>query len=623
MESLETLYIQVLSFGILILVAYFMGKVTDYLHIGELVGQLLGGILVNPYLIRLIHIEHQEYTLAFRKFYFFTFIFLSLVAFSLGEELHLTKLKQVGLPGIIICTGQILTTFVCVTVGFLLYGYDPFIALIVGSMSLTTSHAATFVITNKLRIEGALQEILASIIMLDEVIEVLLFSFMIQLASEHQYGRAVSIPAASWHALEKVGVTLGLGILTFLLLKLIIRESPPLTPATSAVPQPSFRLRDVFREHPAEPVPVMILVVGLLSLAVSVAIKFHLPFILVPLVAGAGIANFHTRTLFESLKREDLSSFFNLLFFALIGANINLGAVHQETLGYVLLYIVTRSVGKLAGTWIGTRITHQDLKIQRCLPRLMLPQAGVAVIEAAYVALVLNNGELVMNIILPALIFFEITGVILSEKTLRQWKSWIVGEEAYLHPPSEAETQPQPIIPVAASLNLKQLLSDRVIKIPLASTTKEGILWELLEVLNTAGKISNIQQVFQDILSREVLMSTGIGDGIALPHGRTTAASSVACVFGSKPGGVDFQSLDGQPADLFFLIVSPEDAQTQHLQVLAAISQLLQRTEYRQRLRRCASPQDAMAFFMLAETTPPPGAEPIVSSGEKPQIQEF
>ena len=120
MDHLGSLHIQVLSFGVLVLAAHFMGKITYHLNFGELIGQLLGGILVNPYLLRVIHVGGKDYTLAFQNFYFFTFIFLSVVAFSLGEELHFQKLKNVGIKGAIICLVQILTTLILVTGGLVL-----------------------------------------------------------------------------------------------------------------------------------------------------------------------------------------------------------------------------------------------------------------------------------------------------------------------------------------------------------------------------------------------------------------------------------------------------------------------------------------------------------------------
>jgi PTS system nitrogen regulatory IIA component len=126
----------------------------------------------------------------------------------------------------------------------------------------------------------------------------------------------------------------------------------------------------------------------------------------------------------------------------------------------------------------------------------------------------------------------------------------------------------------------------------------------LLELLKNAGKIMDTKTVFHDIMSREKLMSTGIGDGIAIPHGKTAGMDEVLCAFGTKPDGVDFKSIDGQPADIFFLIVSPEDEPNIHLNFLAAVSHILQSEENRKHIRDFSSSQDAIAFFtMIDEAT--------------------
>ncbi|GAK59662.1 putative PTS IIA-like nitrogen-regulatory protein PtsN [Candidatus Vecturithrix granuli] len=597
MDHLASLHIQVFSFGLLILVAHFMGKITYHFNLGELIGQLLGGILVNPYLLKVAHISGEEYTLAFRNFYFFTFVFLSVVAFTLGEELHIQKLKGVGIKGVLICVIQIMTTLSLVTGGFLLLGFDPFIALIIGSIGLATSHAATFVITNKLRIEGELQEILANIIVLDDLLEVIMFSLVVQFAIGSQRGREISFSEATFHAFHEVGLAMVLAIVTFLLLKFIIREIETVKESIPPQQNRKFAFWHIFHEHPSPSMEVMFVVVSLLSISVSIAMKFHLPFILVPIVTGMCISNFHTPVLFDSLKMETIAPFFHLMFFALIGANIRVDAIHTNTIASVLVYIVTRSVGKLIGTRLGTRATKQDLKIQRCLPKLMLPQAGVAAVEATYVAIVLENGDAVLNVILPSLIFFEIVGVILSEKTLHQWKAWTIGEEQYLQRPSTAPSQARPI----PDVRLSSVLSSALMKIPLQSTTKEGVIWELLETLKHTGQLNDVNTAFRDIMDREKLMSTGIGDGIAIPHGKTAGMDHVLCAFGLKPEGVDFHSIDGQPADIFFLIVSPEENAALHLKFLSLVSGLLQSEENRQLIRTFSSPQDAMAFFTVTD----------------------
>ena len=215
-----------------------------------------------------------------------------------------------------------------------------------------------------------------------------------------------------------------------------------------------------------------------------------------------------------------------------------------------------------------------------------------------------------LNVILPSLIFFEIVGVILSEKTLRQWKAWTIGEEQYLQRPSTAAPTVRPM----PDIRLSSVLSSELTKIPLQSTTKEGVILELLEALKHAGQIRDVHTVFHDIMAREKLMSTGIGDGIAIPHGKTTGTDRVLCAFGLKPEGIDFQSIDGQSADIFFLIVSPEDDAAIHLKFLSVVSALLQSEENRQRIRAFSSPQDAMAFFATVDESSQEEKQPEKSS---------
>jgi mannitol/fructose-specific phosphotransferase system IIA component (Ntr-type) len=443
-----------------------------------------------------------------------------------------------------------------------------------------------------------MRKVLANIIILDDLLEVVMFSFVVQFAIGKQRGREVSLFDALLHALNEVGLALLLGLVTFLLLKLIITEfEREEKTAFRSIDSDARFSWNIFREHPSQSVQVMFVVVGLLSISVSLAMQQHWPFLLVPMITGMCISNFHTRQLFDSLKMEEVSSFFNLMFFALIGANVHIDAIRADTLIYVVLYILTRTLGKRWGTKLGTRLAKQDLKIRSCLPNLMLPQAGVAAVEAAYVAIVLKNGDDVVNVILPALIFFEIVGVILAEKTLIQWKSWTVGEGKFLQPPSATKPAKQP----ASAIQLSRILSNEVIKTPLSSTTKEGIILELLELLKDAGKVSDTDHVFRDIMAREKLMSTGIGDGIAIPHGKTSGTTEVLCAFGVKPGGVGFKSIDNMPADIFFLIVSPEDDPSVHLKFLATISHLLQSDENRRHIREFSSSQDAMAFFAMLD----------------------
>jgi PTS system nitrogen regulatory IIA component len=126
---------------------------------------------------------------------------------------------------------------------------------------------------------------------------------------------------------------------------------------------------------------------------------------------------------------------------------------------------------------------------------------------------------------------------------------------------------------------------DRDLLIPnLESTNKKGVLEELAGVLVDQGKLLDLEQVVEVLLDREKLGSTGIGDGIAIPHGKIRDLGGVVASFGRSREGVDFESIDQKPTHLFFLLVAPENSAGMHLKALARISRLLKDPNFRKKL---------------------------------------
>jgi PTS system nitrogen regulatory IIA component len=118
----------------------------------------------------------------------------------------------------------------------------------------------------------------------------------------------------------------------------------------------------------------------------------------------------------------------------------------------------------------------------------------------------------------------------------------------------------------------------------LQATAKEGVLEELARGLAKVHTEIDPARLVEVLLDREKLGSTAIGDGIAIPHGKLPGLSSVLGAFGRHPTGLDFQSLDGAPTKLFFLLVAPEDSAGMHLKALARVSRLLKDAAFRSRL---------------------------------------
>ncbi len=121
---------------------------------------------------------------------------------------------------------------------------------------------------------------------------------------------------------------------------------------------------------------------------------------------------------------------------------------------------------------------------------------------------------------------------------------------------------------------LIDLVVPEIIKLPLESRDKPDVLRELVGVLKDAGKIQDFDAVLKAVQEREYKQSTGLEEGIAVPHGKTTAVSSLQLAIGIAPQGIDFNSLDGKPTNLFFLLVGSPDQSGPHVQALAEVARL-------------------------------------------------
>jgi fructose-specific phosphotransferase system IIA component len=137
-------------------------------------------------------------------------------------------------------------------------------------------------------------------------------------------------------------------------------------------------------------------------------------------------------------------------------------------------------------------------------------------------------------------------------------------------------------------MNIMGFLDERAVTTDLkASHSKEEVVKELVELLVKAGSIKDrdVHKLVQILMKRESLGSTGIGQGVAIPHGKSDCVDNLVGAFGVSRAGVNFDSLDGEPVSLFFLLVAPEDSAGPHLKALARISRLLKDKHFRDSLR--------------------------------------
>ncbi|MEO0076880.1 MAG: PTS sugar transporter subunit IIA [candidate division WOR-3 bacterium] len=148
---------------------------------------------------------------------------------------------------------------------------------------------------------------------------------------------------------------------------------------------------------------------------------------------------------------------------------------------------------------------------------------------------------------------------------------------------------------------LSEIILNNGIILNVQNTEKIAVIKELAQKLIEQNLISDTEEFFSAILRRENLESTGIGQGVAIPHARTSAIKNIVIVFGRSQTGVDFSSLDGQPSHLIFLIAAPENMKTEYIMTLARLSRLLRKSEVRQALMAAQTSNDVIEIIRQYE----------------------
>ena len=146
-------------------------------------------------------------------------------------------------------------------------------------------------------------------------------------------------------------------------------------------------------------------------------------------------------------------------------------------------------------------------------------------------------------------------------------------------------------------MKIQDLLRKDVMLLDLQATEKTAVIEEMIQSLVKHGYVTDFEIFKEGILAREALTSTGLGEGIAMPHSKNSAVKEATVLFAKSNKGVNYESLDGQPTDLFFMIAAPEGANDTHLAALAELSQYLMKDGFADKLRKVSSPEEVIALF--------------------------
>ena len=146
-----------------------------------------------------------------------------------------------------------------------------------------------------------------------------------------------------------------------------------------------------------------------------------------------------------------------------------------------------------------------------------------------------------------------------------------------------------------------ELLDEKFILTDFKSDDKEHVINELIDLYKENDKVNDIEKVRTAILDREKIMSTGVGNGFAIPHGKTNAVNDVIAAFGKTKHDIDYDALDGKPVHLVFLLVGRDDMVSKHIKLLSRISRLMNKDEFRERLINSNSKEEIINIFKEEE----------------------
>ena len=146
-------------------------------------------------------------------------------------------------------------------------------------------------------------------------------------------------------------------------------------------------------------------------------------------------------------------------------------------------------------------------------------------------------------------------------------------------------------------MNLKKVLSTDTVWVDLKADTKQGIIEEMIDRLLAAGKIKDREAVLQAVVEREEKMSTGMQNGVAIPHGKTDAVKSLVAAICLNKAGVDFDAMDGEPCTIFIMTISPLKRRGPHMQFLAEVSRLIGQPSEREKLLACETHTEIHELF--------------------------
>ncbi len=516
-----------ITVSILLITGMIFGGVAKKLHLPKITGYITAGILVGKPCFNLIDESN------FKFLHIFNLVALGFMSITIGSYLDFYRLKNSIKRIAIILISEIavsfLFIFLCI---YFLIKEDILFSVLVATLSMATAPATTIAIIKETRSKGALVNTLMPLVALNNALCILCFGFVINLIKFNVDAQIHFLQFLS-SLIRELGYDLIIGILGGLLLVYYSRH------------------------HIGEKEKILTALFLLVFLFTGISMYFNINPMLPCLLAGMVVTNFciHRGKVLNVF--QELEHMIFILFFALAGAHLDLSSFKLTGLaGFI--YFLARAVGKIKGAYIAGKFIGLPERIYKNIGLTLLPQAGVVI------GLVIMAGEL--DVLHPQISF--LTALILAAVTLNELIGPPLAKFALKRSGELGENRPK----------LVDFFHEEFILLNISGKNKVEVLKQLVEFYSKTHKLTEMEkdELLSSVLERENIGSTGIGNGIAVPHGLISRGANISGVVGICPKGVNFDSIDEQPVKLIVLVVTPRDhKKDMHLKVLSEVSKLL------------------------------------------------
>lgn len=375
--------------ALILLSGLIFGRAVKLIKLPNVTGYLFAGIILGPYCLKLLSPDLVS------ELELISEMALAFIAFSIGSEFKLSYLKKVGNMVIIIATAAALLAAVLVTVSLVIIGVEFEIALLLGAIASATAPAATVMVIKQYNARGPVTESLLSVVAIDDAIAIILFGFSMAIVNSMQYpGETPAAMSIVMPVIEIVGSLLIGALLGFLF---------------------TFPLK-YFKKDSNR----LIITTGFVFFASAIASVMNLSPLLLCMSMGAVLVNISNSARAIFTLADGVTPPIYLMFFVVSGAGLNISILPEVGLIGVV-YIVTRFVGKVFGSYYGSVITKAPDTVKKYLGLTLIPQAGVAI----GLSLIASRGlpmyaQPIRAVVLSATFVYELIGPILTKVSLKK-----------------------------------------------------------------------------------------------------------------------------------------------------------------------------------------------------------